>query len=337
MSITVAGRKMPVTDALRQYAEEKIGNSMKVMDIDPLVAEIVLFVEKNPANPRPACCEVTLRTKGHIIRVEECEEDMYAAIDVAAAKVVRQLRKYKTKVVDRKLRAADVKAYLEAFYADASYTHMVFPGMVFIAHPSELGTLYSLAELEELSALCRRYQIPLYLDGARLAYGLAAPDTDVTLADIARLADAFYIGGTKCGALCGEAVVFPRGGMPRHFLTHAKQHGALLAKGRLLGVQFDTLFTNNLYGEVGRVAIAAADELRRILREAGCTFFRESPTNQQFVVLENAQVEALAERIRFSTWEKLGDGRTVIRLVTSWSTTPDDLAALEAALHEVMQ
>ena len=107
MSITVAGRKMPVTDALRQYAEEKIGNSMKVMDIDPLVAEVVLYVEKNPANPRPACCEVTLRTKGHIIRVEECEEDMYAAIDVAAAKVVRQLRKYKTKVIDRKLRAVD--------------------------------------------------------------------------------------------------------------------------------------------------------------------------------------------------------------------------------------
>ena len=119
---------------------------------------------KNPANPRPAVCEVTLRTKGHIIRVEEHEEDMYAAIDVAAAKVVRQLRKYKTKVVDRKLRAADVEAYLQAFYADASFTHMVFPGMVFIAHPSELGTLYSLAELEELSALCRRYDIPLYLD-----------------------------------------------------------------------------------------------------------------------------------------------------------------------------
>ena len=229
---------------------------------------------------------------------------------------------------DGKLRAADVEAYLQAFYADASFTHMVFPGMVFIAHPSELGTLYSLAELEELSAL--------YLDGARLAYGLAAPDTDVSLADIARLTDAFYIGGTKCGALCGEAVVFPRGGMPRHFLTHAKQHGALLAKGRLLGVQFDTLFTDRLYDELGRHAIAMADELRRILREAGCTFFRESPTNQQFVVLDNAQVEALAERVRFSTWEKLGDGRTVIRLVTSWSTTPDDLAALKAALHEVL-
>ena len=113
MSITVTGRKMPVTDALREYAEEKIGNSMKVMDIDPLVAEIVLFVEKNPANPRPAVCEVTLRTKGHIIRVEEHEEDMYAAIDVAAAKVVRQLRKYKTKVVDRKLRAADETIRIE--------------------------------------------------------------------------------------------------------------------------------------------------------------------------------------------------------------------------------
>lgn len=137
---------------------------------------------------------------------------------------------------DGKLRAADVEAYLETFYADASYTHMVFPGMVFIAHPSELGTLYSLAELEELSALCRRPSDPAVLGRCAPRLCLAAPDTDVSLTDIARLTDAFYIGGTKCGALCGEAVVFPRGGMPRHFLTHAKQHGALLAKGRLLGV-----------------------------------------------------------------------------------------------------
>ena len=237
---------------------------------------------------------------------------------------------------DGKLRAADVAAYLDVFYADASFDHMVFPGMVFIAHPSELGTLYSLAELEELSALCRRAGIPLYLDGARLAYGLAAPGTDVTLADIARLCDAFYIGGTKCGALCGEAVVFPRGGMPKHFLTHVKQHGALLAKGRLLGVQFDTLFTDGLYDEVGRHAIEAAAELRRILAEAGCTFFRESPTNQQFVVLENAQMEALAERVRFSFWERVDAHRTAVRFVTSWSTTPNDLAALETALAEVL-
>ena len=233
---------------------------------------------------------------------------------------------------DGKLQAAEVEAYLEGFYADANYEHMVFPGMVFIAHPSELGTLYSLAELEELSVVCRRFHIPLYLDGARLSYGLAAPESDVTLPDIARLTDAFYIGGTKCGALCGEAVVFPRGGMPKHFLTHVKQHGALLAKGRLLGVQFDTLFTDGLYGEVGRTAIDAAAELRRILSEAGCTFFRESPTNQQFVILENSQMEALAERVRFSFWERVDDTHTAIRFVTSWSTTADDLAFLETAL-----
>lgn len=233
---------------------------------------------------------------------------------------------------DGKLQAAEVEAYLEGFYADANYEHMVFPGMVFIAHPSELGTLYSLAELEELSVVCRRFHIPLYLDGARLSYGLAAPESDVTLPDIARLTDAFYIGGTKCGALCGEAVVFPRGGMPKHFLTHVKQHGALLAKGRLLGVQFDTLFTNGLYGELGRTAIDAAAELRRILSEAGCTFFRESPTNQQFVILENSQMEALAERVRFSFWERVDDTHTAIRFVTSWSTTADDLAFLETAL-----
>lgn len=233
---------------------------------------------------------------------------------------------------DGKLQAADVEAYLEGFYADANYEHMVFPGMVFIAHPSELGTLYSLAELEELSVVCRRFHIPLYLDGARLSYGLAAPESDVTLPDIARLTDAFYIGGTKCGALCGEAVVFPRGGMPKHFLTHVKQHGALLAKGRLLGVQFDTLFTDGLYGEVGRTAIDAAAELRRILSEAGCTFFRESPTNQQFVILENSQMEALAERVRFSFWERVDDTHTAIRFVTSWSTTAEDLAFLETAL-----
>ena len=237
---------------------------------------------------------------------------------------------------DGKLRAADVAAYLDTFYGDASHDHMVFPGMVFIAHPSELGSLYSLTELEEFSALCHRYEIPLYLDGARLAYGLAARNTDVALADIARLCDAFYIGGTKCGALCGEAVVFPRGAMPAHFLTHAKQHGALLAKGRLLGVQFDTLFADGLYGEVGRTAIDAATELRRILSEAGCTFFRESLTNQQFIVLENTQMEALAERIHFSFWERVDETHTAIRLVTSWSTTADDLTALEEALAAVL-
>lgn len=238
---------------------------------------------------------------------------------------------------DGKIDATELDEYCATFYADGNYTHMVFPGCVYISQATEYGTLYTLAELETIRKVCTKYDMPLFIDGARLGYALTATGNDVTLEDIARIADVFYIGGTKVGAMFGEAVVFTHGNMPKNFVTLVKQHGALLAKGWLLGVQFDTLFTDDLYGEVGRTAAAAADELRRILREAGCTFFRESPTNQQFVVLENAQVEALAERIRFSTWEKLGDGRTVIRLVTSWSTTPDDLAALEAALHEVMQ
>lgn len=238
---------------------------------------------------------------------------------------------------DGKIDATELDEYCATFYADGNYTHMVFPGCVYISQATEYGTLYTLAELEAIRKVCTKYDMPLFIDGARLGYALTATGNDVTLEDIARIADVFYIGGTKVGAMFGEAVVFTHGNMPKNFVTLVKQHGALLAKGWLLGVQFDTLFTDDLYGEVGRTAAAAADELRRILREAGCTFFRESPTNQQFVVLENAQVEALAERIRFSTWEKLGDGRTVIRLVTSWSTTPDDLAALEAALHEVMQ
>lgn len=237
---------------------------------------------------------------------------------------------------DGKIDATELDEYCATFYADGNYTHMVFPGCVYISQATEYGTLYTLAELEAIRKVCTKYDMPLFIDGARLGYALTATGNDVTLEDIARIADVFYIGGTKVGAMFGEAVVFTHGNMPKNFVTLVKQHGALLAKGWLLGVQFDTLFTDRLYDELGRHAIAMADELRRILREAGCTFFRESPTNQQFVVLENAQVEALAERIRFSTWEKLGDGRTVIRLVTSWSTTPDDLAALKAALHEVL-
>lgn len=236
---------------------------------------------------------------------------------------------------DGKLSPAEVEAYLEAFFADANHEHMVFPGAVFVSHPSELGTLYTLAELEALRATCDRFAIPLYLDGARLGYGLAAHGTDVTLPDIARLADAFYIGGTKVGALCGEAVVFPRGNMPAHFVTHVKQHGALLAKGRLLGVQFDTLFTDGLYSDIARNAIERADDLKRVLAGAGCRFFRESPTNQQFVIMENAQMEALAKRVRFSFWERYDDTHTVVRFVTSWSTTPEDIAALEEALAAI--
>ena len=231
-----------------------------------------------------------------------------------------------------KLDAEEVRAYIEGFYADGNHEHMVFPGMVYITHPTELGTLYTKAELTALSAVCRAHHIPLYLDGARLAYGLAGEGTDVTLPDIASLCDVFYIGGTKCGALCGEAVVFTKENCPPHFLNSIKKRGALLAKGRLLGVQFDALFTDDLYGEIGRHAMEMARRLVAILREKGCRIWQESPTNQQYILLEDTQLEPLRRQVAFSFWEKPDPTHTVIRLVTSWSTTEEDLAALEAAL-----
>lgn len=231
-----------------------------------------------------------------------------------------------------KLSAATVRAYLERFYGDASYTHMVFPGMVYISHPTEYGTLYTLQELTDLSALCREYRLPLYLDGARLGYGLMSGGTDVTLSDVARLCDIFYIGGTKVGALCGEAVVFPRGNAPEHFFTVIKQHGALLAKGRLLGVQFDALFTNDLYYRLGRHAIIMADKMRAAFREKGYPFFIETTTNQLFIVLDNGQVERLSRQVCFDFWERLDDTRTVVRFASSWATREEDVEALIALL-----
>ncbi len=160
-----------------------------------------------------------------------------------------------------KIESEQLLNYLQTFYADDSHDHMVFPGMVYISHPTEYGTLYTKKELEEISAVCRRYHMPLYLDGARLGYGLMSKNTDVTLQDIAQYCDVFYIGGTKVGALCGEAVVFTKNNTPKHFMTIVKQHGALLAKGRLLGIQFDTLFTNALYFKISAHAIVMAQFL----------------------------------------------------------------------------
>ena len=226
-----------------------------------------------------------------------------------------------------KIDPGELKEYLEGFYQDANHEHMVFPGMVYLSHPTELGTLYSRKELEEISQICREYEIPLFLDGARLGYGLMSSDTDVTLQDVAQLCDVFYIGGTKVGALCGEAVVFPEKA-PRHFLTSVKQHGALLAKGRLLGIQFDTLFTDNLYFDISRHAIERAEELKRVLQEKGCTFAWESPTNQQFVILEDSTVRRLKEHVVFSFWEKADKTHTVVRFVTSWATRKEEIEEL---------
>ncbi|EHI74811.1 threonine aldolase [Streptococcus criceti] len=231
-----------------------------------------------------------------------------------------------------KLTAGDVKESLENFYADDNHEHMVYPGMVYISHPTEYGALYSKKELAELAQVCRSYAIPLFLDGARLGYGLAAKDTDLDLPTIAELTDVFYIGGTKMGALIGEAVVFTHGNMPKRFNTMVKQHGALLAKGRILGIQFDQFFTDNLYEEIGKGALRLAEQLKGILKDKGYSFFYESPTNQQFVIVENGQLEILGEKLAYSSWEKYDDNHTVIRLATSWSTTQEDIDQLKEIL-----
>lgn len=225
-----------------------------------------------------------------------------------------------------------VRGYIKDFYADANHDHMMFPGMVYISHPTEYGTLYTKQGLEGLSAVCREYGIPLYLDGARLGYGLACADTDVSLEDIAEYCDVFYIGGTKVGALCGEAVVFTKENTPRQFLTLMKQHGALLAKGRLLGLQFDVLFTDGLYLEIGEHALKMAALLKKAFAEKGYRFYIESPTNQIFIVLDNRQMEELGKKVNFSFWERLDDEHTVARFVTSWATQESAVRGLISIL-----
>lgn len=234
-----------------------------------------------------------------------------------------------------KINAAELAQFLTDYEQDSNHDHMVMPGMVYISHPTEYGTLYSRSELEEISHICRQYQIPLYLDGARLAYGLACPDNDLSLKDLASLCDVFYIGGTKCGALFGEAVVITVPGLIPHFFTIIKQHGALLAKGRLLGLQFDTLFTDHLYEHIGESAIQTADQIRNILKQNGFRLCYDSPTNQIFCIIENSLMERLLSQVECSFWEKYDDSHTVIRFVTSWATRQEDVQKLGTILEQL--
>ncbi|HFI0419799.1 TPA: low specificity L-threonine aldolase [Streptococcus suis] len=232
-----------------------------------------------------------------------------------------------------KITADDVDSFINDFYADANHAHMVHPGMVYISHPTEYGTLYSKSELEALSTVCRHHNIPLFLDGARLGYGLAAPETDLDLPTIAELTDVFYIGGTKLGALMGEALVFTKNNQPKNFVSIVKHHGALLAKGRLTGVQFDRLFTDDLYLELGRHAIAMAEQLTQILEDKGFQFYLKSPTNQQFVIVKNEELPKLTEAgIAYSFWEKYDENHSIIRFATSWSTSQEDIDDLRKIL-----
>lgn len=231
-----------------------------------------------------------------------------------------------------KIKADVLEKYLEIFHGDETKSHMVYPGMVYISHPTEYGTLYSLDELTALSGVCKKYDIPLYLDGARLGYGLMSSGTDVTLKDVARLCDVFYIGGTKVGALCGEAVVFTHNNAPKGFFTSIKQHGALLAKGRVLGIQFDALFTDDLYFKISRHAIEMADIMRKMFIKKGYKFFIETVTNQIFIILENKKMEELKKSVSFSFWEILDEDHTVVRFASSWATRKEDIERLSELL-----
>ena len=234
-----------------------------------------------------------------------------------------------------KIAPENLRRYLEDFYADENHEHMVFPGMVYISWPTELGTLYTKKELAEISGICREYKMLLYMDGARLGYGLMSGACDLTLSEIAGLCDVFTIGGTKVGALCGEAVVFKEGVRPEHFITSIKRRGALLAKGRLLGIQFDTLFTDGLYFEISARAIKMAEKLKATFTRYGCPFYLESPTNQQFIILDNETMRRLRQKAAFSFWEKYDETHTVVRFATGWSTTDEDLNALEEAFAAI--
>ncbi len=231
---------------------------------------------------------------------------------------------------DGKISAETAAETLKAFFADENHEHMVAPGMIYLSQPTEYGTLYSRAELEEFRKLCDLFHLALYVDGARLAYALACPENDVPLKDLARFCDAFYIGGTKCGALFGEAVVIPDPKRLPHLFTMIKQHGALLAKGRMLGIQFDELFRDNLYLKIGEPAIRAADRIRQALREKGYVLKYENPTNQVFCLLENEALARLGEKVLYSFWEKADENHTVIRLATDWGTT-------EAEINELLE
>lgn len=231
-----------------------------------------------------------------------------------------------------KIHADELQAYLRDFYADETWPHMVAPGAVYISFSTEYGTLYSLAELQALSDVCHEYSIPLYVDGARLGFGLAA-SSDVTLPALARVADVFYIGGTKMGALFGEAVVCCNPSLLPRFFTLMKSHGAVLAKGRLLGMQFEAFFTNDLYLRIGRHGVQLAQRLRRAFEAAGFRTFIDSPTNQQFFILPNEVIDRLLPHATFEYWGPRGEHESKVRFVTSWETTEQDIQQLESLLQ----
>lgn len=236
---------------------------------------------------------------------------------------------------DGKISAAQIRSLCRSHYADESFEHTVQPGMVYLSFSTESGLLYSKAELEDIAAACKEYHLPLYIDGARLGYGLASPKNDCTLQDIARLADVFYIGGTKQGALFGEAVVITNPSLQKDFRYLIKQKGGMLAKGRLLGIQFKTLFTDNLYFRLAKKTVEQALRIRDAFQKRGVTLHFDSYTNQQFPILTQNQREHFAANYKTTFWQQLEDGRAVVRFCTSWATTDEAVDELVADIERM--
>lgn len=234
-----------------------------------------------------------------------------------------------------KITAEQVAETAEEFCASGVKEHIVQPKMVYLSFPTEYGTIYSLEELEQIHQVCRTYGLYLFIDGARLGYGLGAESADVTLQDLARLTDVFYIGGTKCGALFGEAVVITNPALQGDFRSYMKQNGAMLAKGWLLGLQFYTLFKEGLYFDITKKADEYAKRIKEAFAQKGIPSYIESCTNQQFVVVENAVMDQLAKNFIFEYEKKIDETHSCIRFCTSWSTKEEEVTALTAAVAEL--
>ena len=304
-------------DHYTEQAKEKIKAACEAPD-----AEVFLLTGGTQTNA--TVIDGMLRSYEAVVCAETGHINVHeaGAIEASGHKVIGLPQK------DGKLEAATLERFMEVFENDESRDHVAQPGMVYISFPTEMGSLYTADELLRLEDTCHRHGLHLFVDGARLGYGLTAEGNDITLPFLAAHCDAFYIGGTKVGALCGEAVVFTHNNTPRCFFSMIKRHGALLAKGRLTGVQFDALFTDDLYFRISRHAIEMAAALRDVLREAGLAFYVESPTNQQFVILPNKKMHLLEQQVLFTHWMPYDDDSTVCRFVTSWATKPEDIQRL---------
>ena len=234
-----------------------------------------------------------------------------------------------------KITAQQIEEYYLWHHTSPDFEHIVMPGMVYISYPTEGGTIYSKAELTAIYETCQRCGLPLYIDGARMGYGLMSDECDLTLPELARLCDVFYIGGTKVGALFGEAVVVMNPALKKDFRFFMKQRGGMLAKGRLLGIQFDTLFTDDLYLKISRHAIDMAHQIREIFVSAGYPLLFDSPTNQQYPIMPDSELAEIGKNFGYEYWERVDETHSGVRFCASWATTQENVDALREAVNNL--